>query len=36
MKLISKLADIQKKLNITNDEKTYINELASLHNILRD
>ena len=35
MNLISKLADIQKKLTITNDEKPYINELASLHNILR-
>jgi len=34
MKLINKLGDIEKKLNITNDEKPYINELSAIHILL--
>ena len=34
MRLINKLGDIEKKLNITNDEKPYINELSAIHILL--
>ena len=36
MKLIKKLGDIEKKLNITNDEKPYINELSAIHILLEN
>jgi replication factor C subunit 3/5 len=34
MRILQKLGDIEKKLNITNDEKPYINELSAIHILL--
>ena len=34
MNILKKLGEIEKKINITNDEKPYINELSSIHILL--
>ena len=36
MNLLQKLGDIEKKLNITNDEKPYINELSAIHLVIKN